>query len=141
MAAYRNEEQKWLEEQFRLLSVDSEYRTALKAISDLAKPRATNISGQLTFAVIVALTTFDIPRKSLQKVWLRTDKTSWKALADFPRQIERMAGKLKNLNAHPIYAPALFFDGAPICRRFEQLPDVLNLYAKGLLGKSIEPLS
>lgn len=76
-------------------------------------------------------------RKSFEKLAaLGTGKT-WKALAEFPERLRRIAKEVEQINKSPFFAPALYVNAkttqAEIVRkRFEQLPGIISFYATGL---------
>lgn len=106
-----------------------------KAYQAIAKHQQGQAKGQDlsdSFAVRACLAVGPVPhsRRWREEIWLKATGKSWKALTEFPRQLQKMAGEVESLNAN-------FFSihGAcdnPTFVNFHQLPTVLRSYAEVL---------
>ena len=65
-----------------------------------------------------------------EEIWLKATGKSWKALTDFPRRLQKMAGEVESLNANFFSIPGA--GDNPALVSFHQLPTVLRSYAEVL---------
>jgi hypothetical protein len=97
----------------------------------------------LVSLAILAVSPHRMNRASWETLWTYTtgktskERKSWKALKDFPGRIEGMAHEIELVNGSKFFAPATFVNAKTpqaqiVRRRFEKLPGIMRLYAKGL---------
>jgi hypothetical protein len=108
----------------------SEYRAALASASDLLT--------ELACATVIPNRS---KRKKLEETWANGTRKTWKAVKDFPKQIERMADQIERINTSTFLAPVQQINpkarSAEIARHsFRELPGIMRLYARALAERT-----
>lgn len=111
-----------------------------KAYLAIAKHQQGQAKGQDlsdSFAVRACLAVLPVPhgRKWREEIWLKATGKSWKALTEFPRRLQKMAGEVESLNANFLSIPAACDN--PTLVNFYQLPTVLRSYADVLSHRTM----
>lgn len=133
---------KWLIERVDRAKREQRFENALSAItqhlSKQMRESGMDLTGPIAgFACLATSTGRSGGRKSFEKLAaLGTGKT-WKALAEFPERLRRIAKEVEQVNKSLFFAPALYVNAkttqAEIVRkRFEQLPGIMSFYATGM---------
>jgi hypothetical protein len=133
---------KWLIEKVNRARQCQRVKNALAAItqnqSEQARKRGMDLAGSLAaFACLEVSNKRGGGKKSFEKLAaLGTGKT-WKALAEFPERVRRMAREVEQVNASPRFAPPIFANAdnlkAQRARKyFNMLPGIMLVYAGGL---------
>lgn len=111
-----------------------------KAYQAIAKHQQGQAKGQDlsdSFAVRACLAVLPVPhsRRWREEIWLKATGKSWKALTEFPRRLQKMAGEIESLNANFFSIPVACDN--PTLVNFCQLPTVLRSYAEVLSHRTM----
>jgi len=111
-----------------------------KAYQAIAKQQQGQAKGQDlsdSFAVRACLAVLPVlhSRRWREEIWLKATGKSWKALTEFPRRLQKMAGEIESLNANFFSIPAACDN--PTLVNFYQLPTLLRSYAEVLSQRTM----
>jgi len=135
---------KWLIERVNRARQCQRFENALAAIKQNQSEQVRKCGMELTdslaaFACLEVSNKCGGGKKSFEKLAAVGTGKEWKALAEFPERVRRMAREVEHVSASPFFAPSVFVNADNLKARmarnyFNMLPGIMRVYAAGLEG-------